>query len=321
MNYLKISSDVRRALEKSKPVVALESTIITHGMPYPENVQTAREVELVIRDAGAIPATIALLDGVIRIGLTVGELERLGQTKNCVKISRRDLAGAIVQKRSGGTTVAGTMICAAKAGIRFFATGGIGGVHRGGEESFDISADLEELSRTPVAVISAGAKAILDLPKTLEYLETAGVPVIGYETDEFPAFYSRESGLKVPLRFDDEALLAKMIVTHWGLGLNSGVLIANPIPADDEFAGKDVGKAIEKALAEADASGVKGALVTPFLLDRVYAATRGKSLIANIALVKNNARLAARLAAEYCRLDGAKTAIGFATKAKGEDNL
>jgi len=321
MNYLKIGNEVKRALERGKPVVALESTIITHGMPYPQNVQTARDVEQVVRDEGGVPATIALLDGIIRVGLTGGELERLGQEKGCVKISRRDIAAAIVQKKSGGTTVAGTMICAAKVGIRFFATGGIGGVHRGGEETFDISADLEELSRTPVAVISAGAKAILDLPKTLEYLETAGVPVIGFGTDEFPAFYSRESGLKAPLRFDDEGLLAKMLVTHWELGLNSGVLIANPIPAEDEFAGKSVGKAIETALAEADKSGVKGAAVTPFLLDKVYKATRGKSLEANIALVKNNARLAARLAGEFCRHDGASTAIGFTTKSKKGEGI
>lgn len=319
MNYLKISNEVRRALDANKPVVALESTIITHGMPYPENVHTARDVEEVVREAGGVPATIALLDGTIRIGLTGAELERLGQAKNSVKISRRDIAAAIVQKKTGGTTVAGTMICAAKAGIHFFATGGIGGVHRGGEETFDISADLEELSRTPVVVVSAGAKAILDLPKTLEYLETAGVPVIGYGTDEFPAFYSRESGLKTPLRFDDEAQLAKMIVTHWELGLNSGILIANPIPAEDEFAGKNVGKAIEEALAEADKSGVKGAAVTPFLLDRVYTSTKGKSLEANIALVKNNARLASRLAGVFCRLDGTRAAIGFTTKIpKGE---
>lgn len=314
MNYLKISNEVRRALDTCRPVVALESTIITHGMPYPKNVQTAQEVEQVIRDEGGIPATIALLDGVIRVGLAANELEALGQMKHCVKISRRDLASAIVQKKSGGTTVAGTMICAAKAGIRFFATGGIGGVHRGGEETFDISADLEELSHTSVAVVSAGAKAILDLPKTLEYLETAGVPVIGFGTDEFPAFYSRVSGLKAPLRFDDETMLAKMIVTHWELGLNSGVLIANPIPAEDEFAGKAVGKAIEEALEAADALRVRGSAVTPFLLDRVYTSTKGKSLEANIALVKNNARLAARLAGEFSRLDGPRTAIGFETK-------
>lgn len=311
MNYLKISNEIVRALEKNKPVVALESTIITHGMPYPENIQTAKEVEQVVRDAGAVPATIALLDGVIRVGLTSTELVRLGKSKNPVKISRRDIAAAIVQKKTGGTTVSGTMICAAKAGVRFFATGGIGGVHRGGDETFDISTDLEELSHTPVAVISAGAKAILDLPKTMEYLETAGVPVVGYGTDDFPAFYSRNSGLKTPIRFDHEDQLAKMIATHWELGLLSGVLIANPIPAEDEFSGKSISRAIENALSEADSRGIKGAAVTPFLLESVYKSTKGKSLEANIALVKNNARLAARLAVAYCRLDDKAKKIGF----------
>jgi len=314
MNFLKINCEVKSALEKNIPVVALESTIITHGMPYPENVKTAVEVEQVIRDEGCVPATIALLDGLIRIGVSQDELDHLGKAKEPIKVSRRDIAAAIVQQKTGGTTVSATMICSAKAGIRFFATGGIGGVHRGGSDTFDVSTDLEELARTPVAVISAGAKAILDLPKTLEYLETAGVPVVGFGTDEFPAFYSRKSGLKAPVRFDDVIALAKMIRTHWDLGLSSGVLIANPIPAEDEFAGAAISGAIENALSEVDSKGIKGAAVTPFLLDRVYHLTKGRSLEANIALVKNNARLAARLALAFCKAHPKAPAIGFTTK-------
>jgi len=314
MNCVKISHEVKSALEKNIPVVALESTIITHGMPYPENIKTAMDVEQVVRDEKCVPATIALLDGWIRIGVTHEELDHLGRAKDPVKISRRDIAAAVVQQKTGGTTVSATMICSAKAGIRFFATGGIGGVHRGGNETFDVSTDLEELSRTPVAVISAGAKAILDLSKTLEYLETSGVPVVGYGTDEFPAFYSRKSGLKAPVRFDDVVTLAKMIKTHWDLGLSSGVLIANPIPAEDEFAGAVISGAIETALSEADNKGITGAAVTPFLLDRVYRLTEGRSLEANIALVKNNARLAARLAVAFFDFHAKAQKIGFITK-------
>ncbi|HEY9070221.1 MAG TPA: pseudouridine-5'-phosphate glycosidase [Candidatus Ozemobacteraceae bacterium] len=315
MKDIVLSKEVASAVSKNLPVVALESTIITHGMPFPENVKTAREVEGIVREAGCIPATIALLEGKIRIGLSDEELDKLGQAKDAVKIGRRDLAAAIVQQKNGGTTVSGTMICAAKAGIRFFATGGIGGVHRGGEMTFDVSADLEELARTPVAVISAGAKAILDLPKTLEYLETAGVPVVGFGTDEFPAFYSRRSGLKVPIRFDDPPALSEMIRKHWDLGLGSGILVANPIPGDSEYAGDEINQAIERALAEAEGRGIRGAAITPFLLDRVYHLTQGKSLVANIALVKNNALLASKLASAFATLERGSATIGFTTSA------
>ncbi|HOY69057.1 MAG TPA: pseudouridine-5'-phosphate glycosidase [Candidatus Ozemobacteraceae bacterium] len=315
MKDIILNKEVASAVSRSLPVVALESTIITHGMPYPENVKTAREVEEVVRAGGCVPATIALLDGTIRVGLSDEELEMLGQAKGAVKIGRRDLAAAIVQKKNGGTTVSGTMICAAKAGIRFFATGGIGGVHRGGEATFDVSADLEELARTPVAVVSAGAKAILDLPKTLEYLETAGVPVIGFGTDEFPAFYSRRSGLHVPIRFDEPRPLAAMIRKHWDLGLGSGVLVANPIPGDSEYAGDEINQAIEAALKEADAKGVQGAATTPFLLERVYQLTQGKSLTANIALVKNNALLASQLASAFAAIERGSATIGFTRSA------
>jgi pseudouridine-5'-phosphate glycosidase len=280
------------------PRVALESTIITHGMPYPENVATARAVEAEVRAAGAAPATIAVIGGTIRVGLTGDELERLAAAKDVLKLSRNDLPYAVARGLNGSTTVAATMICAHRAGIRVFATGGIGGVHRGASETLDISADLEELARTPVAVVCAGAKALLDLPKTLEYLETRGVPVIGYRTDEFPAFWSRSSGLPVPLRCDSPQEIAGVLRTKWDLGLEGGVVICNPIDASDEIPAAEMAGLIEKAVAEAAGRGVSGKAVTPYILTRLVGLTSGRSLRANIALVRSNARLAAEIAGE-----------------------
>jgi len=279
-------------------VVALESTIIAHGMPYPENVATALAVEEEVRKHGAVPATIAVIDGEIRVGLTAAEIEALACGKDVMKLSRNDLPYAIASKRTGATTVAATMICAHRAGIRVFATGGIGGVHRGVETSFDVSADLEELAITPVAVVCAGAKAILDLPKTLEYLETRGVPVIGYRTDEFPAFWSRSSGLRVPIRMDSPREIAELLRAKWDLGLRGGAVIANPIDAADEIPAGEMRVYIEAAVAEAALSGVSGKAVTPHILARVFELTSGRSLRANVALVKSNARLAAAIATE-----------------------
>ncbi|MEM8917109.1 MAG: pseudouridine-5'-phosphate glycosidase, partial [Pseudomonadota bacterium] len=290
------SSDVSQALAQGKPLVALESTIIAHGMPFPRNLETAREVENVVRQAGAIPATIAVLEGQFVIGLTEAEIEQVARSPEMAKLSRRDLAIAVAQKSSGATTVAATMIGASMAGIRLFATGGIGGVHRGAEESFDISADLDELGRTPVAVVSAGAKAILDLPKTLEVLETKGVPVIGYRTDEFPAFYSSTSGLPVPHRCDDPTSIAAILRSMTALGQDAGMLIANPIPADQALEPDHINAIIEQALMAADQRAIAGRDVTPFLLAEVAKQSDGESLEANIALVKNNARLAAEIA-------------------------
>jgi pseudouridine-5'-phosphate glycosidase len=283
-------------------VVALESTIITHGMPAPRNLETARQVEADVRAAGALPATIAILDGVIRVGLEAEELERLAGEKAVAKVSRADLPAVLAAGGAGSTTVAATMICAELAGIRVFATGGIGGVHRGAEQSFDVSADLQELARTPVAVVCAGAKAILDLSKTLEVLETLGVPVIGYGCDELPAFYSRASGLAVPLRCDSAAEIAEVMAVKWALKLGGGLMIANPIPADAEIPAAAIAGHIETALAEAAARGLQGKAVTPFLLARLEALTGGASLDANVALVRNNARLAAAVAAAYAAL-------------------
>ena len=277
-------------------VVALESTIITHGMPHPQNVATAREVEAVVRDNGAVPATIAIIEGRIKIGLSDAELDWLGTAKDVMKLSRADLPYAVAAKRHGATTVAATMICAHLAGIRVFATGGIGGVHQGVESTMDISADLDELARTPVAVICAGAKAILDLPRTLEYLETRGVPVVGYGTDRFPAFWSRTSELAVPLRLDSPDEMADLIRTKEALGLDGGVLVANPVPSADEIPAEDMKAFIDAAVAEAKARGVVGKAVTPFLLSHLFEMTGGRSLATNIALVKNNAALAAQLA-------------------------
>lgn len=293
---LHYAPEVEAAKAAGQPIVALESTIITHGMPYPQNVDTARRVEQTIRDHGAVPATIAVIDGQLHIGLTEAELDGLGQAKDVAKLSRADMAACLATGGTGATTVAATMIAARHAGIEVFATGGIGGVHRGAELSFDISADLQELSQTAVTVVAAGAKAILDLPKTLEVLETLGVPVIAYGQDMLPAFWSRVSTLKAPLRMDEASLIAKAHRMRAALGLPGGQLIANPIPAADEIPSQILTPIIEQALAEADAQGVDGKSVTPFLLGRIFELTDGASLTANIALVLNNARLAAQIA-------------------------
>jgi pseudouridine-5'-phosphate glycosidase len=295
---LTFAPDVAEALADGAPVVALESTIITHGMPWPQNVETARRVEAEVRAAGAVPATIAIMAGRIHIGLTEAELDSLGQARDVAKLSRADLAACLVTGGMGATTVAATMICARLAGIRVFATGGIGGVHRGAENSFDISADLKELAQTPVTVVAAGAKAILDLPKTLEVLETEGVPVIAYGQDDFPAFWSRASGLRAPLRMDSPAQIAAAHLMRGRLGLPGGQLVANPIPPEAEIAREVITPVIETALAEAQAAGISAKAVTPFLLQRIFELTEGRSLTANIALVLNNARLAAAIARE-----------------------
>jgi pseudouridylate synthase len=295
------SAEVQAARRTGRPIVALESTIITHGMPYPQNVATARRVEAAVREAGAVPATIAVLDGNILIGLSDAQLEQLAQAKDVMKLSRADLAVAVALKRTGSTTVAATMICARRAGIEVFATGGIGGVHRGAELSFDISADLRELADTAVTVVAAGAKAILDLPKTLEVLETSGVPVIAVGQDEFPAFWSRSSGLRAPLRIDTPAGIAAAHLQRGRLGLPGGQLIANPIPASAEIPREVISPFIEQALAEAEQRRIAAKAVTPFLLQRLFELTNGRSLEANIALVLNNARLAAQIAAEITR--------------------
>lgn len=293
---IEYSAEVATAKAQGSPIVALESTIITHGMPYPQNVQTAREVEEVIRKAGAVPATIAVMEGKIHIGLDGPRLESLGQASSVMKLSRADLAVALSTKAVGATTVAATMICAARAGIEVFATGGIGGVHKGAESSFDISADLQELAATPVTVVAAGAKAILDIPKTLEVLETLGVPVIAIGQDQFPAFWSRESGLDAPLRMETAAQIAAAHRMRVALGVSGGQLVANPIPKGHELSKDYLATFIAQAQAEADAAGIIGKSVTPFLLQRLFELTEGRSLTSNIALVKNNAALAAEIA-------------------------
>ena len=298
---IKIAHDVEEALRKNLPVVALESTIISHGMPYPENLETARVVEQVVMDAGATPATIAIIDGVVHIGLTQEALTTFAQAKNVKKVSQRDLAFVIAEGLSGGTTVATTMYLAWRAGIRVFATGGIGGVHRGAETSFDISADLKAFAEIPITVISAGAKAILDLPKTLEYLETMGVPVVGYQTDDFPAFYHSRSGLKLSLRADTANQIASLMHAQDNLKLNQGILVANPIPVDHEMDARVMNQAIQTAIQEAEQQHIKGAALTPFLLGRVKTLTGGDSLKSNIALVKHNAKIAAQIAMAFCQ--------------------
>ena len=295
MTYL-LSQEVKEALKNNSPVVALESTIITHGMPYPDNVAMARSVEHDIRAAGATPATIAVLNGQLHVGLNADQIEALSTATAPPKLSRAEMALAMVGGKTGGTTVAGTMIAASLAGISVFATGGIGGVHRGAELSFDISADLQELAQTPVTVVAAGAKAILDLPKTLEVLETLGVPVIAYGQDELPAFWSRNSGLKAPLRLDHPEEIAKAHHMRAQLGLSGGQLIANPIPKEDEIPRDVLTPLIEKAIREAEAKAITAKEVTPFLLKTILDLTNGKSLVANKALVRNNARLAAEIA-------------------------
>ena len=295
---LHFSTEVAQARAAGRPVVALESTIITHGMPFPQNMDTARLVEHEIRAAGAVPATIAIINHKIHIGLDPAELNDLAQARDVMKLSRADLAACLVSGRTGATTVAATMICAHLAGIQVFATGGIGGVHRGAEGSFDISADLLELAQTPVTVVCAGAKAILDLPKTLEVLETQGVPTIAYGQDDLPAFWSRSCGLKAPLRMDSATQIARAHRMRATLGLKGGQLVANPIPAAAEIPRAEIMPVIEQALAEAAAQGIAAKAVTPFLLQRIYELTTGRSLTANIALVLNNARLAAAIARE-----------------------
>ncbi|MBU2866265.1 pseudouridine-5'-phosphate glycosidase [Pacificibacter marinus] len=297
---LVLSPDVQAAKDAGTAIVALESTIITHGMPYPQNVETARIVESDVREQGATPATIAVLDGVIHVGLTDAELESLGQAKNVAKLSRADMAVCIATGGTGATTVAATMIAAHLAGIKVFATGGIGGVHRGAETTFDISADLLELAQTPVTVVAAGPKAILDIPKTMEVLETQGVPVIAYGQDTLPAFWSRASDFTAPLRLDTAADIAKSAVMRGLLGLPGGQLIANPIPAADEISVDEITPYIEQALSEAETQGIAAKQVTPFLLQRMFELTEGRSLTANIALVRNNARLASQIARALC---------------------
>jgi len=305
--YLDISPEIEKALEKGTPVVALESTIISHGMPYPENVETALNVEKIIRENGAIPATIAILNGRLKVGLSKDEIDFLGKTGlDAVKTSRRDLPFIISKKLTGATTVASTMIIASFAGIRIFATGGIGGVHRGAETTFDISADLQELANTNVAVVCAGAKSILDIGLTLEYLETNGVPVVGYQTDELPAFYTRKSGFKVDYKVDNPKEIALALKAKWELGLKGGMVIANPIPEEYSMDYKLITQVIENALLEAEKNNIKGKESTPFLLSKVKELTEGKSLESNIQLVYNNAKLAAEISKELAALNHVK---------------
>ncbi len=295
---LHLSSEVATARAEGRPLVALESTIITHGMPFPQNLETARRVEAAVREGGAVPATIAVLHGTLHIGLDPERLETLAKTPDALKLSRADIAVAMARGQTGATTVAATMIAARAAGIGVFATGGIGGVHRGAELSFDISADLQELARTPVTVVAAGAKAILDLPKTLEVLETLGVPVLCYRSGAFPAFWMTDSGLPAPVRVETAAEIARAHAMRAALGLPGGQLVANPIPEADALPAEQILPVIDAALAEAAAQGIAAKAVTPFLLARIFEATGGRSLTANIALVLNNARLAAAIACE-----------------------
>ncbi len=295
---VEIAPRVAAVLERGGAVVALETTIVTHGMPYPQNVETALDVEAIVRASGAEPATIAIVDGRIRIGLEPAEIRALAGMTSVRKVSRADLPFTVATGAPGATTVAATMIAAALAGIAVFATGGIGGVHRGAGETFDVSADLDELARTPVAVVCAGAKALLDLPKTLEVLETRGVPVICYGSDFFPAFWSRSSGLRAPLRLDSPAAITGAIRAQHALGYTSGTLVANPVAAADEIPAGEISAHIEAAVEAARATGISGKDVTPFLLDRLLELTGGRSLKTNIALIKSNARLAAEVAAE-----------------------
>ncbi len=301
--YLDVAPEVAEAVNNGKPVVALESTIISHGMPYPQNVETALNVEKVIRDNGAVPATIAIIGGRLKAGLSKDEIEYLGKTGQAVtKVSRRDLPIIVAKEMDGATTVATTMIIAAMAGIRIFATGGIGGVHRGAQKTFDISADLDELSQTPVTVICAGAKAILDLPLTLEYLETKGVPVLGYKTKELAAFYSTHSGLSVDYQIDSPKELAKAIFVKKELDMKGGILVSNPIPEEYSMDETVINKAIDQAVREAEEQGIHGKESTPFLLARIKDLTGGDSLDSNIQLVYNNAKLAAQTAVELSNL-------------------
>jgi len=298
-NYLEIKQEVKEALLYNKPVVALESTIISHGMPYPENVKMAKKVEEIIKSEGAVPATIAIMNGKIKIGLTDKDLEELAKAKDVAKVSRRDIARILASSTLGATTVASTMILAEMAKIKFFVTGGIGGVHRGYEKTLDVSADLEELAQTNVTVICAGAKAILDLPRTMEYLETKGVNVVGYQTKVLPAFYTRESDIKLMSFVDTAQELAKIIYTKDELDLKGGTLVVNPIPVEDSIEASYINKIIDKAIEESFNQGIEGKDVTPFLLKRIVEETKGKSLEANLALVYNNAKVGAQIAKAY----------------------
>jgi pseudouridine-5'-phosphate glycosidase len=300
--YLDINPEVKQALDAGKPVVALESTIISHGMPYPRNVETALNVEQIVRENGAVPATIAIMKGKLKVGLTRDEIESLGKSHEVVKTSRRDIPFILAKGLDGATTVASTMIIASLAGIRIFATGGIGGVHRGAQETFDISADLQELAHTDVAVVCAGAKSILDIGLTLEYLETKGVPVIGYGTNELPAFYTSKSGFSVDYRIDTPEELALALHTKWTLGLHGGAVIANPIPKAYEMDPAVINEAIQSAVDEAESRGITGKDTTPFLLAKVTELTKGTSLDANIQLVYNNAKVGAQVAAAFSKL-------------------
>ena len=299
---IRINERVKKALEEGKPVVALESTIISHGMPYPKNVETALRVEQVIRGFGVVPATIGIIDGVGVVGMTAEEIEEFGKRQGIVKVSRRDLPVVYAKKMWGATTVATTMILAAQAGIEVFVTGGIGGVHRGAEKTMDISADLQELAKTNVTVVCAGAKAILDLPLTLEYLETMGVPVLGYKTEELPAFYSSKSGLKVDYKVESAQEMAKIIKEKRENGLTGGILLTNPIPEKYEMKKEVIDAAIEKALAEMEKKGIKGKDCTPFLLKTIVELTGGESLESNIELVLNNAAVGSQVAIEYAKI-------------------
>ena len=296
---LQLSEEVAGALAAGGPVVALESTIISHGMPYPDNVAMAREVEQIVRDGGATPATIAILDGIPRIGLSADQLELLASDEGVIKVSVRDIPYVVATRTHGATTVAATMRLAALAGIRVFVTGGLGGVHQGGQDTMDVSADLTELGATDVAVISAGVKSILDIGRTLEVLETLGVPVVGYGTDEFPSFFSRSSGHRVPMRLDTPEQLAAMMRAKWELGLSGGISVANPVPAEDEISSEEMDGVIAQALADCAARGITGKDITPYLLGRIVEITGGASLRTNIALVRNNARLGAALAVAF----------------------
>ncbi|WP_094700997.1 pseudouridine-5'-phosphate glycosidase [Brevibacillus laterosporus] len=298
-NYLTFTEEVAHALENKLPIVALETTIISHGMPYPQNIEMAKKVEQIIRDNGAVPATIGIMDGKIKIGLTDQELQEFATNKSVEKVSRRDFPYILATGKIGATTVAGTMIAAELAGIEMFATGGIGGVHREGEVTWDVSADLTELANTSVAVVCAGCKSILDIGRTLEYLETQGVPVVGYKTDEFPSFYSRKSGYGVDFKLDTPDSVASVMDTKWKLGMQGGMVISNPVPEESALPYDQIESAIQQALAEAKENNIAGKKVTPFLLSKVKELTAGKSLETNIALVYHNAEVAARIAVEY----------------------
>lgn len=301
--YIQFSEEVELAKQEGKAIVALESTIISHGMPYPQNVQMARNVEQIVRDNGGVPATIAIINGEIKIGLNDEELETLAQASDVAKVSRRDIAEIIATKKIGATTVASTMICAQLADIKFFVTGGIGGVHKGAEQTMDISADLDELSKTKVTVICAGAKSILDLDKTLEYLETKGVPVVGYQTDELPAFFTRKSGLKLNTRMDDVETIAQLAEVHWDLGLDSGIVVANPVPEENQLDPEIINDIIDKAVKTAEQKNIHGKDTTPFLLSEIVEETNGQSLETNIKLVEHNAKIGTQIAVAFMNLN------------------